>query len=67
MGSSILVLATGAVAYIVDAVLVGTFLYVLRSRFSLNLSKINAPLTLLIILLFWTYFGFQRLWHWTVG
>jgi hypothetical protein len=52
MGSLILFLVTVAVAYIVDAVLVGAFLYVLRSRFSLNLSKISAPLTLLIIFAF---------------
>ena len=52
MGSLILFLVTTAVAYLVDAVLVGALLYVLRSRFSLRFSKISGPLVLLAIFAF---------------
>ncbi len=46
MGSLILLLATAAISYFLDAVFVGALLYALRSRFSLRLSKVSAPLVL---------------------
>jgi hypothetical protein len=52
VGSLILFLATTAFAYLVDAVLVGVLLYVLRSRFSLRFSKISGPLALSAIFAF---------------
>jgi hypothetical protein len=47
LGSLILLLATAATSYFLDAVFVGALLYALRSRFSLRLSKVIAPMVLL--------------------
>jgi hypothetical protein len=52
MLSLILVLVTGASLYLLDAVLIGVLLYVLRDRYSLKLSKMSAPLLLLMTFAF---------------
>jgi hypothetical protein len=48
MTSLILLLVTAAMSYLLDAVLMGVLVYVLRDRFSLKLSKMSAPLVLLM-------------------
>jgi hypothetical protein len=48
----IVILVTGASLYLLDAVLMGVLLYVLRERYSLKLSKMSAPLLLLMTFAF---------------
>ena len=52
MLSLILLLVTAASLYLLNAVLMGVLLYVLRDRYSLKLSKMTAPLLLLMTFAF---------------
>jgi hypothetical protein len=48
----IVILVTGASLYLLDAVLMGVLLNLLRERYSLKLSKMSAPLLLLMTFAF---------------
>jgi hypothetical protein len=60
MPSLILILVTGPSLYLLDVVLMGLLLYVLRDRYSLKLSKLSAALLLLMTFVFYAVAGLLK-------